>query len=193
MKNTILVVALALAVANASAEPPADRLPPPGPAGDFTPAVARELKELGFILPREKVKAPGFSLKDLGGATRSLSDFRGKVVLLNFWGVWCYYCRLEMPSLQRFFDRFQAQGLEIVAVDVQDTEQTARQFIIKNKYTFPVLFDRDNKAVAQYEPRGFPTTYLIDREGNLQAMLVGARDWDTPEVSRTFGKILAVP
>jgi peroxiredoxin len=160
---------------------------------DFDPATNAELKKLGFVLPTGRIKAPDFTLKDLNGQSRSLSFWRGKVVFLNFWGVWCYYCRLEMPSLQRFYDRLKEQGLEIVAVNVQDAEQTAREYITKNKHTFPVLLDKEYKAVEQYGPRGFPTTYLIDREGYLQAMLVGSREWDAPEIINVFKKLLASP
>jgi peroxiredoxin len=162
-------------------------------AVDFTTETNTYLQNLGFILANGRIKAPDFTLQDLAGKQRSLSSFRGKVVFLNFWGVWCYYCREEMPSLQKFYDRMKSKGLEIVAVNVQDTEQTARDYIVKNKHTFTVLLDKEYKAVNLYGPRGYPTTFLVDREGYLQAMLVGARTWDTPEVYAAFEKILASP
>ncbi len=198
MKITILIAALTVAFSGLGVGQPVSDQKASGrlyAPVDFSPDTYADLKNLGFILPTGtgKIKAPDFTLKDLAGQTRSLSSFRGKVVFLNFWGVWCYYCREEMPSLQRFYDRLKAKGLEIVAVNVQDTEETARDYIVKNKHTFPVLLDKDYKAMAQYGPRGFPTSYLIDRDGHLQAMLVGSRAWDTPEVFQAFEKILTGP
>ncbi|MBN2352576.1 MAG: TlpA family protein disulfide reductase [Spirochaetales bacterium] len=157
---------------------------------DFTPEADQNLKRIGFVLPSAPVKAPDFSLKGLDGSTHSLSSYRGKLVLLNFWGVWCYYCRLEMPSLQRFYSRFKADGLEILAVDVRDTPETVRDFIKKNKYTFPVLLDETLSVTGMYGVGSFPTTFVVDREGYLRAMATGAADWENPAIVAVFNKIL---
>ncbi len=157
---------------------------------DLTSQSDRDLQSLGFILPSQSVKAPNFSLRDLSGNVRSLRSYRGKLVLLNFWGVWCYYCRLEMPSLQRLYDRLKAAGLEIVAVDVRDKPDTARDFIKKNKYTFPVLLDEKLTVTEAYGIGSFPTTFIVDKEGNLRAMAIGAVKWDNPALAAVFNKIL---
>ncbi|MBN1523770.1 MAG: TlpA family protein disulfide reductase [Spirochaetales bacterium] len=153
--------------------------------------IARQLRAAGFVLPAEKVKAPDFTLKDFDGNSKSLSSFQGKFVFLNFWGVWCFYCRQEMPSIQKMYDQLKDKGLEIVAVNVQDSEKTARDFIKENNHTFPVLLDTEYTATQIYGIRGFPTTFLVDREGYLVAKLVGSRDYAAPEVISVLTKLLA--
>jgi peroxiredoxin len=190
---------MALTVIASSAETPPALTPPSQPAPsqalavDFGPAAGLALKKLGFSLPSGKIKAPDFTLKDLAGQDRSLSSFRKKLVLINFWGAWCYYCREEMPSFQRFYDRFKGEGLEIIAVNVQDTEAVARDYIKKNRHTFPVLLDATSSVTGMYGIRGFPTTFIVDQEGYLRAMLVGGLDWDTPSVTALFKQLLSTP
>jgi peroxiredoxin len=196
MKKHILFILIAAAVLSACA--PRAEAPAPEKASrvvpvpvDFGPDATRDLKKLGFLMPTREVKAPDFNLKSLDGEPRSLSSFRGKLVFLNFWGAWCQFCRIEMPSMQRLYDRCKAAGLEIVAVDVRDTEEEARAFIQKNKHTFPVLLDTNLQATGTYGVGVFPTTFLIDREGYLRAMINGGREWDSPEVIAVFSKILS--
>jgi peroxiredoxin len=199
MKYYILPCLVAFAITSCSADtsPPATSTPqrsaPIALAVDFTPAANQALKKNGFSLPSAKIKAPDFTLKDLSGQDRSLSSFRKKLVLINFWGAWCYYCREEMPSFQRFYDRFKNEGLEIVAVNVQDTEAEARNYINKNRYTFPVLLDATGSVTGMYGIRGFPTTFILDQDGYLRAMLVGGLDWDTPPVTALFKQLLSTP
>ncbi len=198
MKLPILLASIFLTVLTACAPD----TPKTGPAAaprpeflkaDFSPDADADLKKLGFALPTAKIRAPDFVLKGLDGTPRSLSSFRGKVVLLNFWGVWCYYCRLEMPSLQRLYDTFKARGLEVVAVDVQDTPEEAEAYIKKNKHTFPVLLDESLSVSSAYGVTGFPTTFLVDGNGYLRAMKSGAVNWEKPDVAALFNKILERP
>ncbi len=115
--------------------------------------------------------APDFALTDLDGETVMLSDFRGKTVVLNFWASWCPPCREEMPEFQELWDERGEHGaddLVMIALDflVQDTMADARKFIEGNGFTFPVLFDTADGAVAErYRVRGLPATFFIDREG----------------------------
>src|SRR3989304_1943674 len=119
---------------------------PPGSPVEFPRELNADFKKLGFVLPSQEIKAPNFILKDLSGTQRALESFQGKVIFLNFWGVWCYYCKIEMPSIQRLYDRLGGGDFEIVAVNVRDDEKTAREFIETNKHTFPVLLDTDYQA-----------------------------------------------
>jgi len=156
----------------------------------FAPDVEKKLQALGFIIPSKIEKAPDFSLKSLDGAIRSLSSLRGKVIFLNFWGVWCVYCRQEMPSIQTMYNSLKGPDFEVLAVDVQDSEATVRQYVSANKHDFPVLLDTEFKATQQYGIRGFPTTFIIDREGNLIAKLVGSRDYSYPAVIEAFKALI---
>ena len=125
-------------------------------------------------------------LKKLG----SLSSYQGQWVFLNFWGVWCFYCRQEMPSIQKMYDLLKDKGLEVVAVNVQDSEKTARDYIRDNKHTFPVLLDTQFTVTQTYGIRGFPTTFLVDKEGYLIAKLVGSRDYASSDVIKTLTSLL---
>jgi len=95
-----------------------------------------------------------------------------------------------MPSIQKMYDQLKSRGLEVVAVNVRDSEETARQFIRENNHTFPVLLDAEFTATGMYGIRGFPTTFIVDRTGKLRAMYVGTREWDDPSVIQVFEKML---
>ena len=152
--------------------------------------INQELSSLGFLTTTQSVAAPDFTLKDLEAQSVSLSSFKGKVVFLNFWGTWCHYCLEEMPSIQRMYDQLKHKDFEILAVSVNDTPAAAQSYVTQNSYTFPVLLDLEYKASQIYGIRGFPTTYLINKRGNLIGKLVGSREWDAPEVIRIFKTII---
>ena len=144
--------------------------------------VQTRLMELGFQVFKESVEAPEIELKDTTGKLVSLSSHRGKVVILNFWATWCPPCRAEMPSMQRLYDEIGGDGIELLAVDLQESEKTVKDFLEKNGYTFPVLFDSTGQAGAMYGARSIPTTYLIDADGMAVARVVGTREWDDEEL-----------
>ncbi len=123
--------------------------------------------------------APDFALTNLDGETVRLSDFRGKTVVLNFWASWCPPCREEMPEFQELWDERGEEGaddLVMLALDflVQDTATDARNFIEGNGFTFPVLLDTTDGAVAdRYRVRGLPATFFIDGEGVVRGVNYG--------------------
>ena len=107
------------------------------------------------------------TLPALSGESVRLSDYSGKVIVLNFWASWCFPCRYEMPSLQKIHDRFNAQGLVVIAVAVDDELVPAQTFQAKYGFTFPMLFDAEGVAKLAMNVSGVPQTYIIDRAGNL--------------------------
>ncbi|HSH46267.1 MAG TPA: TlpA disulfide reductase family protein [Longimicrobiales bacterium] len=134
--------------------------------------------------------APAFTVESLSGGSLSLESLRGQVVMLNIWATWCAPCRLEMPSMQRAYDRYRDQGLEIVAISV-DTDPGVRgpdgaregvvsRFVEELGLTFPVGVDPDGETERLYEVTGLPTTFLIDREGRIRVRELGGRYWDRP-------------
>jgi len=124
--------------------------------------------------------APDFSLVDREGNEIKLSDLRGKVVFINFWTTWCGFCTYEMPSIQEAYEKYKDKDVIILAVDVLAAEKIkmdeVNKFLDDKGYTFPVLYDVDGSTSVQYKVRGFPTTYIIDKEGNIADFVSGAME-----------------
>ncbi|MCE7977506.1 MAG: TlpA family protein disulfide reductase [Nitrospira sp. NTP1] len=131
--------------------------------------------------PQVDEEAPNFLLKDSEGFNVTLDQFRGKVVLLNFWATWCGPCKIEMPAMERLYRSFSRKEFEILAVstDAQGTVVT-RPFQQEVGFTFPVLHDADFRIGLQYGARQLPMTFLIDRKGIIRNRIPGARDWSAP-------------
>jgi peroxiredoxin len=126
--------------------------------------------------------APDFRLSQLGGGESQLSDLRGRVVILNFWATWCAPCRQEMPEFVRIYSAKQGQGLEIVAVDLQEAESQVQSFVDEFGMRFPILFDRSGEVARTYRVNQLPVTLIIDRDGVVRAAKYGPV---TPEFLQT--------
>jgi peroxiredoxin len=130
-----------------------------------------QLRSNGLTLGRE---APDLTLDYLeGGGSVSLRELRGRVVLLNFWSAACPPCREKMPVMQRLYEDLQQEGFLVLAVNVNDLPALAREFVVQNGYTFPVLKD-DGLVGRLYEVRYIPKTFLLDRDGVIRQIRVGA-------------------
>ena len=123
----------------------------------------------GLINPASARTTSGvdFSLNDFSNKTVRLSDYRGKPVFVNLWASWCPPCRAEMPDLIAFYKAHQNEGLVFLAIDTQDTQAPAQQFINEKQMPFPVLFDPDGKVMRLFGASGLPSSYLIDRNGKI--------------------------
>jgi peroxiredoxin len=118
--------------------------------------------------------APDFQLKSLDGKTVSLSDYRGKTVLLNFWASWCGPCVGEMPYLQEIHQEWSAKGLVLLTVNVGESSYQANGFMQNYGLTLQVLLDTSGSVAEQYSIMGIPTTFFIDKDGIIQKKVVGA-------------------
>jgi peroxiredoxin len=142
-----------------------------------------------LVAGRHSVKlgepAPNFLLRDLNGRLVTLSDLRGKVVLLNFWATWCGPCRVEMPAMEELYRAFSRKDLEILAVstDAQGAAVT-RPFQQENHLTFPILHDADYRVGLTYGARSLPMTFMVDRQGIVRHQIFGARDWGASEAQQ---------
>lgn len=125
--------------------------------------------------------APGFELPAIDGSVYRLSDFRGRYLLVNFWAVWCSPCRLEMPSMQRAYQRLKSDGFDMIAIHVGPSLDNAKRYAQELGLTFPILVDAD-MDLGSWQVTGLPTTYLVDPQGNIIAEAVGEREWDDPKV-----------
>ncbi|OGI40862.1 MAG: hypothetical protein A2140_09235 [Candidatus Muproteobacteria bacterium RBG_16_62_13] len=122
--------------------------------------------------------APEFRLKSEDGKEYRLGDFRGQVVVLNFWATWCPPCRYEMPSMERARLKVEGQGIVILAVNVGEDETTVFAFTGRYRVKFPLLLDRDGSVIGQYPVIGLPTTFVIDPRGYVTHRAIGGREWD---------------
>lgn len=125
--------------------------------------------------PRQGFAAPDFTLELLGGGEVTLSELRGKPVVVNLWASWCPPCRAEMPAIQKVYQDYQDLGLVVLGVNTtnQDNEADAAAFVRQYGLTFPIPLDRDGSVSARYELRGLPTTFFIDRKGMIRSVVVG--------------------
>lgn len=124
---------------------------------------------------------PPLELKDLNGKTHDLKQYRGKVVLINFWATWCPPCRAEMPSMQRLKNKMAGKPFVILAVDMGETEAEVKAYIRQIKTDFTVLLDKDGRALKAWKVFAFPTSYLVDAQGKIRYGLYGASEWDAPD------------
>ncbi len=123
--------------------------------------------------------APEFALVDLDDKPVRLSDYRGKVVFLNFWATWCKPCREEMPSMEVLHRNFAKDGLVVLAVSIDrvTTTKDIPPFIKSMNLSFPVLIDSWGKTDMPYKRMGVPETFIIDQEGVIREIVIGPRDW----------------
>lgn len=127
------------------------------------------------IAPQAGFSAPDLTLVALDGKYQSLSDLRGKVVLLNHWASWCAPCRAEMAALNNVYARYRESGLVVLGVNAtsQDDEAAARAFVKQEGLTFPIVFDRDGSTGRTYRIHSLPTSYFIGRDGVIREVIIG--------------------
>jgi len=138
--------------------------------------------------------APDFSLSDLNDKPYRLSDFRGRVVFLNFWATWCKPCREEMPSMEVLYKNFEKDGLVVLAVSI-DRVTTTRDippFVKGMNLTFPVLIDSWGQTDKPYKRMGVPETFIIDQQGVIREIVIGPRDWTRLDSLPVITKLLNV-
>lgn len=123
-------------------------------------------------------KAPDFTAELLDGTTLTLSDYKGKPVIINFWATWCGPCVKEMPAFERLKEDF-GDEIGIIAVNSGDDTETVKDFAEENGYTFPIALDEDFSISMLYPTNGIPYTVILDAEGNVTHISTGALDADT--------------
>ena len=138
-------------------------------------AVTRGLKRYS-----EPLTAPDFNLLDLDGVYHRITDYRGSVVIVNFWAVWCRPCVKEMPSLQNASDILRVHNVQTIAVNVGDTADQIRTFLKRQPLTIQILLDQQSKVSASWKVMAMPTTYILDPTGKIVIRVVGEYEWDDP-------------
>ncbi len=137
-------------------------------------------------------QAPDFTLKDLNGKKISLHDYRGSVVLLNFWGSFCMPCRAEMPSLNNLYGTLKDKGFTIIGVSLDRTEGPVRSLVESGHLAFPICIDEGKKVYYEkYAIFALPLTFLIDKKGVIIEIYLGKQEWDSPEMIESILKLIA--
>ena len=134
---------------------------------------------------------PPLQLFDLDGRTQDLAQLRGRVVLVNFWASWCPPCVREMPSMQRLKEKLAGRPFTILAVNMAEPDQAVRAFLSKMKVDFPVPLDRDGAVLKRWKVFVFPTSFVLDTQGNIRLGVFGEVEWDSPEVMEKVVGLLA--
>jgi thiol-disulfide isomerase/thioredoxin len=147
------------------------------------------ISKLGGGAPKKTMKFFDGSLMDMNGKKVKLSDFSGKVILLNLWATWCPPCRAEMPSIEKLHKEYSNKNFMIVAVSQGENLDTVKKFV-KGTYSFPIFVDINNEISKNYSSGSIPTTYIIDKEGYILAGFVGGREWDSKEVKELINELL---
>jgi peroxiredoxin len=127
-------------------------------------------------IPKEGSTAPAFTLSGLDGKKHGLSDYKGKVVVVNFWGSWCEPCYKEMPAIQKQYAKWKDRGVEVLGLNLDESPVTIQSFVRQYGLTFPILIDSELRMRNKYHVSYYPTTFFINSSGKIEKIQVGGMD-----------------
>lgn len=130
----------------------------------------------------ESEPAPDFMLRDLNGVNHQFADYRGRVVIVNFWAVWCRPCVKEMPSLDNARKLLQSDEIDVVAINVGDTADQIKAFLKQWPVDIKILLDQESNVMVNWKVLAMPTTYIIDSAGKIVIRVIGEYQWDDPHL-----------
>ncbi len=148
--------------------------------------IDRLFKEVGILAPSNKTPPVEFVLPDPKGRIISISEFRGKIVFLNFWTTWCYACRIEMPAMEKLHKAFRDRDFVMVAINLQEPAERVKQFFKDYKLTFTTLLDTEGLVGAKFGIRSIPSTFILDKKGRIIGKALGPREWDGDQAMALF-------
>jgi len=148
--------------------------------------IAAIVAALGVSLPAltgasPPAAAPAFTLASRAGQDVSLTQYKGQVVMINFWASWCGPCRQEMPLLESIYKKYNKMGFTMIGVNVEPDSNAANEWLKATPVSFPILYDRDSKVSKLYDVAGMPSTVIIDRSGKLRVLHRGYKPGDENE------------
>jgi len=146
----------------------------------------------GSLNPFDKRQAPAMELVDMDGLVHSLSSYKGKVVVVNFWATWCPPCLKELPSMQSLWERYRDQDLMMLGVNVGEDHDSIFRFTgtFETELDFPILLDERMNVVRGWPVVGLPTTFIVDKSGRIVLSAVGERDWVSNHVIASIERLL---
>lgn len=163
----VLMLLLALMVAACGGQTTAEPTPVPPTATPIVTVEETTPPPTEATTDPNAVPAPDFTLQTLDGESVSLSDYRGKLVMINFWASWCPPCNSEMPDLQSYYEQHKDEDFIILGVNYQDTPDKVQAFVEKYGVTFPILLDSDGQVANLFGVQGLPTSFFVDKQGNV--------------------------
>jgi thiol-disulfide isomerase/thioredoxin len=146
--------------------------------------------EPGRFIPWEDANTPALVLNDPAGRSHALADYRGQVLLINFWATWCEPCREEMPSMQRLKERLAGQPLAVLAVNYGESRQKVGEFVRRLGVELPVLLDPGQQAARAWKVRVLPASFLVGPDGRVRYAVVGEIDWASDDAVNTVRSLL---
>jgi len=147
------------------------------------PAFAANLKPFDGPTPALKVQG-------LDGKTYDLNDYKGKVVLVQFWATYCGPCRKEMPSMNKLLKSFDGKPFDILAVDMGENQEEVQAFVNEIKPEFTILMDPEGEAIAAWNAFAVPANFIIDKTGKIRYTLFGGTDWAAPEIAEMITALI---
>ena len=145
---------------------------------------------------KELVRAPGFTLPNLRGQSVSLAEYKGQVVLLNFWATWCRDCAREMPEFEKLYQVYKEKGLSVLAIALDKEGGPAVEAFLQNEHlelTYPILLDPEERVARSYRLSWVPVTVVIGRDGQVIETILGPRPWGSEEVMNSIEHLLTAP
>ena len=148
-------------------------------AGSQQKELDRLFGNIGILKIPHVTRPVEIQLKDVYGNTVRLSDFRGKVVFLNFWATWCAACVVEMPSMEKLHRRLKDKDFVMVAINLQESDAQVKAFFEKMKLSFTALLDSNGEVATGFAVNALPTTFVLDKEGRIVGAAIGPREWNS--------------
>ena len=148
-------------------------------AGSQNQELDRLFGNIGILKIPHIARPVEIQLKDVYGNPVSLSDFRGKIVFLNFWATWCPTCVVEMPSMEKLHRRFKDKDFVMVAINMQESDAQVKAFFEKRKLSFTALLDSNGEVSTGFAVNALPTTFVLDKEGRIVGRALGPREWNS--------------
>ncbi len=127
-------------------------------------------------------KVPAFELLDITGTFHTLTDYRDKILVINFWAMWCAPCLQEMPSLQRAWSQLQRDNIQVLSINIGDSEEDLSSFVKVFQVDFPLLMDTAMALTRTWSVTALPTTFVVDARGYVVYIVIGERQWDNPKI-----------
>jgi peroxiredoxin len=138
-------------------------------------------------------QAPNFRLPSLSGQEVGLETFKGEVILLNFWASWCGPCQEELPELESLHQKYKERGFQVVGINIDKKKQNAQKFVDQFHLSFSILLDPESEIVRRYLGRSMPTSYLIDRKGEVREVIFGYNRKKLPQIEKSIVGLLDEP